>query len=59
RGGLPIFGYPISEPFEQGGRLVQYFERNRFELHPELPPEYQVLPTRLGVDLARRLGYLG
>ncbi len=59
RGRLPIFGYPISEPFEQGGRLVQYFERNRFELHPELPPEYQVLPTRLGVDLARRLGYLG
>jgi subtilisin family serine protease len=39
-GGLPIFGYPISEPFvettEDGRALVvQYFERNRFEYHPE------------------------
>ena len=42
-GGLPIFGYPISEQFEEvsetDGKLhvVQYFERNRFEYHPDLP----------------------
>lgn len=39
-GGLAQFGYPISEPFftitPEGKRmLVQYFERNRFEWHPE------------------------
>jgi hypothetical protein len=40
-GGLPIFGYPLSEEFEerndQDGKIytVQYFERARFEYHPE------------------------
>ncbi|HEU4793316.1 MAG TPA: S8 family serine peptidase, partial [Nitrolancea sp.] len=58
RGGLAIFGYPTSEPFEEHGRLVQYFERNRFELHPDLPPENRVLLGRLGFDLARQAGYL-
>ncbi len=57
-GGLAIFGYPTSEPFEEHGRLVQYFERNRFEFHPDLPPENRVLLGRLGVDLARQEGYL-
>ncbi|NTU82299.1 MAG: sortase [Chloroflexales bacterium] len=44
RGSLDAFGFPISEPFEelngQDGRLytVQYFERARFELHPEISP---------------------
>ena len=57
-GGLAIFGYPTSEPFEQGGLLVQYFERSRFELHPDLPPGSQVLLSRLGVDLSREEGYL-
>ncbi len=57
-GGLAIFGYPTSEPFEQGGLLVQYFERSRFELHPDLPSGSQVLLSRLGVDLAREEGYL-
>jgi len=57
-GGLPVFGYPISEPFEQDGHLVQYFERARLELHPELPAKNQVLLTRLGVQQARDLGYL-
>lgn len=35
RGSLPIFGYPISEEFDENGRIVQYFERARFEYHPE------------------------
>ncbi len=41
-GGLPIYGYPISdelvEVLEDGKPyLVQYFERARFEYHPETP----------------------
>lgn len=32
KGGLPIFGLPISEEIVEGGTLVQYFERARFEL---------------------------
>jgi hypothetical protein len=34
-GGLAIFGYPISPMTTEGGYQVQYFERNRFEWHPE------------------------
>jgi hypothetical protein len=40
-GGLPIFGYPLSEAFTEtsptDGKpyLVQYFERARLEYHPE------------------------
>lgn len=55
-GGLAIFGYPISEPMpeavENGAPVtVQYFERNRFEHHPENPPGSQVLLGRLGAEL--------
>jgi hypothetical protein len=34
-GGLALFGYPISEPLSEENFTVQYFQRNRFELHPE------------------------
>jgi hypothetical protein len=34
-GGLAQFGYPVSEEFTEGGYTVQYFERARFEYHPE------------------------
>src|SRR3954464_7260005 len=40
-GGLPVFGYPISEAFDEksptDGKTytVQYFERNRLEYHPD------------------------
>ncbi len=53
-GGLPVFGYPKSEPFQErnpdtGEVLwVQYFERNRFEFHPSKPERYKVLLGRLG-----------
>lgn len=47
-GGLPIFGYPITPDFEQGGRTVQWFERARFELHPEAPPDQQVQLGQIG-----------
>lgn len=53
-GGLPVFGLPIS-PEQQAtieGRTftVQWFERNRLELHPENPRPYDVLLGRLGDD---------
>jgi hypothetical protein len=35
RGGLAVFGFPISEAYEENGRLVQWFERQRLEYHPE------------------------
>lgn len=47
-GGLDIFGLPLTEVFNEDGMQVQYFERARFELHPELPPEFYVSLTLLG-----------
>ncbi len=55
-GGLPVFGFPLSNQFEEGGRQVQYFERQRFELHPENAPPYDVLLGRLGDELLLRRG---
>ncbi len=60
-GGLYVFGYPISEEFEElnpaDGKVyrVQYFERARFEHHPELAgTPYEVLLGHLG----RQYGWL-
>lgn len=57
-GGLAIFGYPLTEEFsevsKQDGKsyTVQYFERNRFEYHPEnAGTPYEVLLGLLGSDL--------
>jgi peptidoglycan/xylan/chitin deacetylase (PgdA/CDA1 family) len=52
-GGLAIFGYPISEEFKDPntGFTVQYFERQRFEYHPENPPAWQVEGGLLGSEL--------
>jgi hypothetical protein len=51
-GGLALFGYPISEPFDEGGVTVQYFQRNRFELHPEQAgTPYEVQLGLLGRDM--------
>jgi hypothetical protein len=59
-GGLPVFGYPITpaalEQTGEGVFLVQYFERNRFELHPEHARPYDVLLGRLGDDRLRQQG---
>ena len=43
-----LFGYPITEAFPKDGRLVQYFQRARFELYPELPASQRVQLTSLG-----------
>jgi hypothetical protein len=64
-GGLEIFGYPLTEQRKEGNYWVQYFERARFELHPEYgerDPNWDKLSsldklkllvqlTRLGADL--------
>jgi glucose/arabinose dehydrogenase len=56
-GGIPVFGYPLSEAFDEksptDGKtyLVQYFERNRLEYHPENKgTQYEVLLGLLGVQ---------
>lgn len=49
RGGIPIIGYPLSEPIERDGMTVQYFERARFEWHPESAGSiWEVQGTLLG-----------
>ncbi len=55
-GGLSQFGFPLSEPFQEISETdnksytVQYFERNRFELHPEKQAPYEVELGLLGVQ---------
>jgi beta-lactamase class A len=60
-GGLAQFGYPISEPFQQqlaNGQTytVQYFERARFEYHPNNDPPYDVLLGQFGRLILARQG---
>lgn len=60
-GGLPIFGYATSEEFVERGEdgreyTVQYFERHRFELHPENAAPYNVLLSRLGDTILQQGG---
>jgi subtilisin family serine protease len=60
-GGLPVFGYPISEEFIERGEdgreaLVQYFQRHRFELRPENRPPYNVQLSRMGDIVLRARG---
>jgi sortase (surface protein transpeptidase) len=48
-GGLEIIGLPLGQAFvDDRGLLVQYYERAILEWHPENPPAYEVLLTRLG-----------
>ncbi|HSF82528.1 MAG TPA: hypothetical protein VLA49_14935 [Anaerolineales bacterium] len=48
-GGAAQFGYPISNFELREGLIVQYFQRARFEWHPELPPGKRVTLTDLGI----------
>lgn len=58
-GGLPVFGYPLTEEFQENGHTVQYFERARFEWHPGAwPQRYDVLLGRLGVAVAEQTGFV-
>ncbi len=60
-GGLSQFGYPLSQPFMEVSKdngktyLVQYFERQRFEYHPEnKSTRFEVLLGRLGAEQVNR-----
>ncbi len=64
-GGVSAFGYPISEKFEEESStdgstyLVQYFERNRFEYHPEVAIyDDQILLGHLGREILIARGWL-
>jgi Zn-dependent protease len=61
-GGLAVFGYPITEPRVEknpvDGKeyMVQYFERARFELHPDMAgTPFEVQLGLLGVQVFDRL----
>jgi hypothetical protein len=55
-GGLPIFGYPISQELTERGFRVQYFERARFEHQPGVWPErFDVLQGLLGVQAVEEM----
>jgi hypothetical protein len=56
RGGLAIYGFPLSDEFEQvlsdgQAYTVQYFERARFEWHPDAPDPYKVQLGQFGRQL--------
>ena len=60
---MGVFGYPITEertersPLDGQEYLVQYFERNRFEFHPEITNSPNILLGLLGVqEYERRYG---
>jgi len=61
-GGLPIYGFPLSEPFDEKSATdgptysVQYFERNRFEYHADTK---EVVLGLLGAEVLRRRGWIG
>ena len=63
-GGLPQFGYPLTEesrevsPTDGKTYTVEYFERNRFEYHPELPEPYKVSLGLLGVEVLKSRGWV-
>jgi hypothetical protein len=58
--GLRVFGYPITaqreEVIEGQPLQVQWFERNRLELHPQNERPYDVLSGRLGIDRLEQQG---
>jgi len=47
-GGTAIFGFPRSNFEILDHRIVQYFQRARFEWYPELPPGQRVVLAPLG-----------
>jgi peptide/nickel transport system substrate-binding protein len=60
-GGIKQFGFPLTEQFDEiqdadGKRYtVQYFERNRIEMHPDKPPPYDVQFGLLGAQQYRTI----
>lgn len=56
-GGLNLFGFPITGEFIENGRVVQYFERARFEFNPESPLN-QVSLGLLGREALQQRGWI-
>ena len=60
-GGLPVFGYPLTEPMQEKSTLdgktytVQYFERARLEAHPENNEPWDVILGQLGRHASERI----
>lgn len=58
-GGLAIFGFPISEEFQENGKTVQYFERARFEFNPDgTDTQSKVILGQLGREALQQKGWL-
>jgi hypothetical protein len=53
RGGLDMFGFPLTEATEINGILTQYFERAHFEYHPNNPDNFKVLLGLLGNEVTQ------
>ena len=53
RGGVPIFGFPITPEHKEDGVTVQYFERARFEHRPDIgrPEDWHVVLGLLGREV--------
>jgi N-acetylmuramoyl-L-alanine amidase len=58
-GGLDLFGFPRTEEIQEGSYTVQYFQRARFEYHPEhAGTPYEVQLGLLGDQALRDKGWL-
>ena len=53
-GGLTRHGLPLTDAFDENGRQAQYFERSRFEHHPDNPPDFQIQLGLLSRELYAR-----
>jgi hypothetical protein len=61
-GGLAVFGYALASAGPERNAdapqefITQWTERNRFELHSENSPPYQILLGRMGAERLTQLG---
>ncbi len=59
RGGVNLFGFPLSEEITENGRTVQYFERARFELVPGgTDPNSGIALGQIGREALVKIGWL-
>ncbi|MDQ3705998.1 MAG: M23 family metallopeptidase [Chloroflexota bacterium] len=57
-GGLRLFGLPLTEEIHEDGMTVQYFERARFEYHPEfVGTPYAIQLSTLGYTVLKQAGF--
>ncbi len=57
-GGIRLFGLPLSEEVSEAGMTVQYFERARFEYHPDLlGTPYAIQLSPVGYTALKEAGF--